>query len=272
MAKPIANGTFETETMAGAAAGPGLSPFASGGAAADTPRPRSGCRPAPPCALAAAATARAGAASPRRVPACATGMAGDIGRLICFTPGTRILTRHGERPIDSLRPGDLVVTRDHGLRPVRWLGRRRVPGTGSLAPVVIDAGATGGESAALTVSPRHRMLFTGYRAELLFGEPEVLVTAAHLVNGRDVRRAPRSEVTYMHLMFDRHEVIYAEGMATESFYAGEGALSAVDAPAREELFTVFPELRSAAGEHRITARPCLRRHEAQLLVAAQGGA
>ena len=85
------------------------------------------------------------------------------------------------------------------------------------------------------------------------------------MGGTDACIAPCKAVTYIHLMFDRHEVIYAEGFATESFFAGDAALSAVDAPAREELFAIFPELRSTASRHRETARPCLRAREATLL-------
>src|SRR6056297_230082 len=188
----------------------------------------------------------------------------EIENIICFTPGARILTQWGERPIETLRPGDMVVTRDHGLQPVRWTGNRTVHGSGDFAPVSIASTVMGGQE-ALLVSPQHRMLFTGYRAELLFGESEVLVAAKHLVNGRDVTISEQEAVTYIHIMFDRHEVIYAGGIATESFYAGDTALSAVDSAAREELFAIFPELRSAPGRHREIARPCLKRHEAALL-------
>ncbi|MEQ8902671.1 MAG: Hint domain-containing protein [Roseovarius sp.] len=188
----------------------------------------------------------------------------EIENIICFTPGARILTQWGERPIEMLRLGDMVVTRDHGLQPVRWIGERTVHATGTFAPISIASSVMGGHE-ALLVSPQHRLLFTGYRAELLFGESEVLVAAKHLVNGRDVTVSERDVVTYIHIMFDRHEVIYAGGIATESFYAGDSALSAVDAAAREELFTIFPELRSAPGRHREIARPCLKRHEAALL-------
>ncbi|SEM97106.1 Hemolysin-type calcium-binding repeat-containing protein [Roseovarius tolerans] len=188
----------------------------------------------------------------------------EIENIICFTPGARILTQWGERPIEMLRLGDMVVTRDHGLQPVRWIGERTVHATGAFAPISIASSVMGGHE-ALLVSPQHRLLFTGYRAELLFGESEVLVAAKHLVNGRDVTVSQQEAVTYIHIMFDRHEVIYAGGIATESFYAGDSALSAVDAAAREELFTIFPELRSAPGRHREIARPCLKRHEAALL-------
>src|SRR6056297_1234029 len=188
----------------------------------------------------------------------------EIENIVCFTPGARILTQWGERPIEMLRLGDMVVTRDHGLQPVRWIGERTVPATGIFAPISIASSVMGGHE-ALLVSPQHRLLFTGYRAELLFGESEVLIAAKHLVNGRDVTVSERDVVTYIHIMFDRHEVIYAGGIATESFYAGDTALSSVDAAAREELFRIFPELRSAPGRHREIARPCLKRHEAALL-------
>ncbi|VVS97803.1 Type I secretion target repeat protein (modular protein) [Roseovarius sp. EC-HK134] len=188
----------------------------------------------------------------------------EIENIICFTPGARILTQWGERPVESLRLGDMVVTRDHGLQPIRWVGKRTVAGLGDFAPISIASSVMGGQE-PLLVSPQHRLLFTGYQAELLFGESEVLVAAKHMVNGRDVTVSPRDAVTYIHIMFDRHEIIYADGIGTESFYAGDMALGAIDAAAREELFTIFPELRSAPGHHRDTARSCLRRHEAQLL-------
>jgi hypothetical protein len=189
----------------------------------------------------------------------------EIESIICFTPGTRILTPRGERPVETLREGDMVVTRDHGPRPIRWVGRRTVPGRGEFAPVRVGPAVFGTASGGLLVSPQHRLLVTGYHAELLFGSDEVLVAAKHLLGGTDACRAPCAAVTYIHLMFDRHEVIYAEGFATESFFAGEEALTAVDAPAREELFAIFPELRSGASQHRETARPCLRAPEARLL-------
>ncbi|MGX0877557.1 hypothetical protein ACSSV4_002247 [Roseovarius sp. MBR-154] len=187
-----------------------------------------------------------------------------LDSIICFTAGARILTQWGERPVETLRLGEMIITRDHGLQPIRWIGKRTLSGRGDCAPVAIASETMGG-SEALILSPRHRVLFTGYRAELLFGASEVLVAAEHLVNGRDVTVKPRDEVTYIHIMLDRHEIIYAGGIATESFYAGDTALSAVEPAAREELFAIFPELRSAPGRHRNTARPCLRQHEAALL-------
>jgi Ca2+-binding RTX toxin-like protein len=189
----------------------------------------------------------------------------EIENIICFTPGIGILTPHGERPVDSLRAGDLVITRDHGPQPIRWIGRRTVPGIDRFAPVRVAAHVLDGARAPLLVSPQHRFLFTGYKAELLFGCDEVLVTARHLVDGLAVTQEEQAAVTYIHVMFDQHEVIYAQGAATESFHAGDIGISAISDQSREEMFSVFPELRSNPNAYGATARPCLKRHEARLL-------
>jgi len=190
----------------------------------------------------------------------------EIENIICFTPGTLILTAQGTRAIETLRPGDMVVTRDNGLQPIRWIGQRTIIGRGKFAPISVDASVLDGAQKSILVSPQHRFLFTGYKAELLFGDCEVLVAAKHLVNGIDVREVPQAQVTYIHMIFDAHEIVYADGAATESFHASEMGISAISAESREELFAVFPELRSNPNAHGKTARPCLKRREALLLV------
>lgn len=184
--------------------------------------------------------------------------------IICFTAGTKIATPQGARKIEDLRPGDMVVTRDNGLQPVRWSGCRTVPALGALAPIRFSAGVLGND-VDLFVSPQHRMLIQGAQASLMFGESEVLASAKHLVNGTTVRHAPGGDVTYVHVLFDQHEVIYAEGAASESFFPGDTGLDSVEDAAREELFTLFPELRSSIGNYGETARMCLRAHESRLL-------
>lgn len=187
--------------------------------------------------------------------------------LICFTTGTRILTPQGERLIEDLRPGDLVLTADHGVQPIRWIGQRTVAAKGDLAPIWIREGFLN-NNRDLLVSPQHRMLMQGYRTQLLTGQSEVFAAAKHLVNGQDVRRQAGGEVTYVHLLFDRHELIFAEGAKTESFHPGHVGLDAIMAPAREELFQIFPELRSDIAAYGPTTRACLRRFEARALMAA----
>ena len=189
----------------------------------------------------------------------------EIENIICFTPGTRIATPHGARDIADLKVGDMVVTRDHGLQPIRWIQSRTVPAMDKFAPIRIRPGVVTGQERDLLVSPQHRMMFNGYRAELLFGESEVLVSAKHLIDGNLVTQDAGGDVTYIHMMFDEHEVVYAEGAATESFHPGDVGLSAISDPAREELFALFPELRSNLGGYGSTARRCLKKHEAGLL-------
>lgn len=190
----------------------------------------------------------------------------EIENIICFTPGTLIATPRGARDIASLRPGDFVVTRDHGMQPIRWIESRTVPARGRFAPIRITPGVVTGLERDLLVSPQHRMLFQGFRAELLFGESEVLAAAKHLVDGVSVTQEETDTVTYVHMMFDQHEIVFAEGAATESFHPGDLSITAISDPAREELFAIFPELRSHLGAYGQTARRCLKRHETELLL------
>ncbi|MEL7257275.1 MAG: Hint domain-containing protein, partial [Pseudomonadota bacterium] len=125
--------------------------------------------------------------------------------------------------------------------------------------------SSGDASCGLLVSPHHRILYTGHKANMLFGASEVLVAAKDLVNGRDIRRRPVSEIKYIHLMFDHHEVIYADGIATESFQATDPVLTALEDAAREAVFSFFPELRVAAGRHLVPARTCVSEEDARML-------
>ncbi|CUH63856.1 Cyclolysin [Thalassovita autumnalis] len=187
--------------------------------------------------------------------------------VICFTTGTRIWTPQGARLIETLQPGDLVLTRDHGVQPVRWIGQRTVKGAGRFAPIRFAQGVIGNER-ELLVSPQHRMLHQSTAANLYFNDSEVLIPAKHMVNGDSIQQIETEEVTYVHMLFDSHEMVFAEGAVSESFHPGQMGLSAIDAPAREELFALFPELRSNPNGYGDTARICLRAHEAQLLRAA----
>ncbi|WP_299932917.1 Hint domain-containing protein [uncultured Pelagimonas sp.] len=186
----------------------------------------------------------------------------NIDDIICFTPGTRILTATGYRAIETLKLGDMIVTRDNGLQPLRWTGSRTVLARGKTAPYRIDPSLFGGDR-PLMVSPQHRMLLEGYQAELMFGVDEVFAAARHLENGHEVRQVEGDLVTYIHLMLDQHEVIYAEGMATESFFVGAEALKALHPHARDDLFENFPHLRDDPTSFGPTARLCLKKYEAQ---------
>lgn len=193
----------------------------------------------------------------------------NIENIICFTPGTMILTPFGARAIETLEQGDLVITRDNGIQPIRWIQHRTVPAFDNFAPIRISKHALPTLDRDLLVSPQHRMLLDGYQTEIHFGEDEVLVAAKHMIDDAHVTVQQGGFVTYFHMMFDKHEIVYANGAASESFHPGEIGLSAVTDAAREELFGLFPELRASPDAYGDTARRCLKRHEAQLLMPAK---
>ncbi|QHQ35730.1 Hint domain-containing protein [Algicella marina] len=168
-------------------------------------------------------------------------------RIVCFAEGTRIMTEAGERRVEDLQVGDMVPTRDAGLQPIRWIGHQAVAAKGAFAPVVFRRGALG-NTRDLAVSPAHRMLLEGWRAEVLYGEAEVLAAARDLVNGDTIYRAEGGEVTYYHVMFDDHQIISAEGIPSESFQPGRPALDSVSQDARAELLALFPELATDEGQ------------------------
>lgn len=183
--------------------------------------------------------------------------------LACFAAGVRIDTAHGLCPVNEIEEESLVRTLDHGLQPVRRVLSKKVDGTGALAPVVFRAGVLG-NAVDLVVSPHHRMLLTGWRAELLFGTHEALASARDLVNGDTVFRLPVAEVEYVHLLFDRHEIIWSEGVKTESYHPllGDDADRATETEA--ELLTLFPGLAAEAARFGPAARMTLDTGEARL--------
>ncbi len=158
----------------------------------------------------------------------------------CFVAGTLIATPDGQRPVETLRPGDQVLTRNHGAQELRWTGQGRVTGRGAFAPVCIAADTLGNDR-DLYVSPQHRMLLNDWRVQLLIGEEEAFVPAINLCDDDTIRRAPCDHVTYVHVMFDEHEVIFAEGAPSESFAVGD-LRCGPGSVAHRELSAIFPEL------------------------------
>ncbi len=188
--------------------------------------------------------------------------------LLCFTYGTLIDTPDGPRPIEDLVAGDLVTTLDNGSRPLRWVGARAVAPAEmllrpELRPVCFETGAVG-NSRRLLVSPQHRMLLNDWRAQVYFGEDHVLIAAKAMVNGKTIRQVmPEHGVVYCHLLFDRHEVILAEGALSESFHPGEIGLGALGEAQRREIEALFPTL---ALQARRAAFPIVRQSEARALL------
>ncbi|SFA90218.1 Hint domain-containing protein [Poseidonocella pacifica] len=179
----------------------------------------------------------------------------------CFVAGTLIDTPDGRVLVEDLCAGDAVTTVDGTAETLIWAGESAVPGVRALAPVRFEAGAIGNER-PLLVSPQHRMLVKGARAELLFGEPEVLVAAVHLVNDKTVRRVEMDTVRYVHLMCDAPVILCSEGTLSESFNPGADWLEG-DAALRAELEILFPDL--PLGDGAPTARPVPHPRQARAL-------
>ncbi len=182
----------------------------------------------------------------------------------CFARGTMIETPDGPVAVEDIQAGDLVVTKDNGAQPVRWIGSRRVPGKGNRVPVVFQAGTIGNDR-DLTVSQNHRVLLSGWKAEMLFGETECLVAAKSLINGETIYQRPCAEVEYFHILFDRHEIIFSDGAATESFLPGTVGLCSLDHDLRSEILDLFPELGASGSNSYSPARPLLKSFEAVAL-------
>ena len=132
----------------------------------------------------------------------------------CFCRGTRIRTPRGEVPIEMLHVGDAVTTLSGEARTIRWIGKRRYSATAAagnveVLPVRLRAGALG-EGLPLRdlwVSPEHAMFIDG-----------MLIPAQALINGASIiQEQSAAEVVYLHVEFDTHDVIFAEGAPSESF-------------------------------------------------------
>ncbi|MEX0287152.1 MAG: Hint domain-containing protein [Paracoccaceae bacterium] len=174
---------------------------------------------------------------------------GDSG-VICFTPGTRISTPEGPIRIEDLCEGDYVQTRDNGRQQIAWIGRRRITGARmfvnpGLRPIRINAGALGIErpDQSMLVSPEHRMLVRGPAARALFNTSEVLVSASRLINGDTIHAdlAVR-EVTYIHLLLAGHNIIWANGVETESFHPANASLEELSPADQVRLSALYPDI------------------------------
>ncbi|MEM6308637.1 MAG: Hint domain-containing protein [Pseudomonadota bacterium] len=165
---------------------------------------------------------------------------GDSG-LACFVSGTLIDTPRGRRAVETLESGDRVLTRDHGVQAVRWVGSRKVSGLGAYAPVHFAAGTLGNE-APVCVSPNHRMLVKDWRTQLFVGVDEALIPARLLVDGDRVCRVPRPLVSYAHILLEHHALVMSHGLWSESLMPQRAALDAWGETSRREALALFPEL------------------------------
>jgi len=181
--------------------------------------------------------------------------------LACFGAGTLIRTPTGDWLVEDLTAGDLIETLDRGALPLQAVYTTTVPAMLDDAPIVFADGALN-NTGNLTLSPNHRVLVAGADVELALGLDQALVAAKHLVNDTTIRRQTGGMVTYYHLLFEDHEIIFSNGIATESYYP-----DANDAdPQSTEFNRLFPH--APAGDIPF-ARPVIRRYEATTLQRMQ---
>jgi len=194
----------------------------------------------------------------------------DLATPPCFTAGSMIATPKGPVAVEDLQPGDLVETLDHGPQPLRWIGCLHVPGEvlrhdPRFRPVRVrrDVFGTGRPDRDSWLSQQHRVLVSDWRAAVFFGEDEVLVPVKKLANDSTVLiDSGLQDVIYVHLLFDRHEIVTVDGLTSESFFpdASTGAIC----PTRAELALMFPQLALAHADA-LTARACINDRRACVL-------
>lgn len=162
----------------------------------------------------------------------------------CFVPGTLIKTPAGAVDVVELRAGDMVETMDDGPQAIRWIGWTQVPSDvlqdqERFRPIRIarHAFGHGRPRRDMLVSPQHRVLVRDWRAEMYFGVPEILVPAVKLCNGTTVQRVhDLAPVTYIHMLFDRHQIVYSDGLPSESFFPGADDYTTM----AQEIRALFP--------------------------------
>ena len=170
--------------------------------------------------------------------------------VVCFCRKTRVLTPSGEQEIETLAVGDEVITAEDGARKVVWIGERtlstaQLVASPHLRPVRIRAGALGEgvPRTDLLVSPQHRLLAVSKIAERMFGQREIFIPAIKLVGTAGIEEEISfAPVCYVHILLEKHQVIFANGAPAESLHTGPNALRAMTDEVRQEILEIFPEV------------------------------
>lgn len=191
---------------------------------------------------------------------------------ICFTEGTRILTTNGEVSVEHLSLGDEAITKDHGALPIRWIGRTNFVGLGpdhrSVQPITIRAHAFGRNIPArdTKLSDNHAILADHWKAALYFGAQEVLTPAKSLLNAEYAFRASQPEVSYFHILLDRHSLVRANGMWCESLFLGSECMTMLTPQGRAQIFEAFPSVDGSLQGYGPRARQQISPRETALIL------
>jgi len=195
------------------------------------------------------------------------------GTMVCFAKGTMITTATGPKAVEDLQPGDLVLTRDHGLQPIRWTGcwhadAAKLAAKPQAQPIVIRQNALGANmpSADLTVSPQHRIMVASAIIERMCNAPEVCVAAKHLLGHPGVETAAAPDgVTYYHFLCDLHEIVLANGAWAESLLIAPEMYQSLPWSSVTRIFQLFPNLKALLDNPQ-PARPSMTRKQAAKMV------
>ncbi len=163
--------------------------------------------------------------------------------IVCFAKGTMILTPSGERRIEDIRVGDALQTFDGQVTRVHWASAMRCTAEdfarkSKLRPIKITAGmiAPGMPNRDLYLSAQHRVLVRSPIAERLCGHQEALIASNKLLSVPGVEvDFLADEVEYYHLLTDRHDVLVANGMPSESLMVGPHLKEALAPGGYEEV-------------------------------------
>ena len=166
----------------------------------------------------------------------------QLADLIClsFGRGTMIAMADGlQRAIETLKPGERVLTRDHGPQQLRWVGHARMKAAGAFAPVVISAGVLG-NAGDLIVGQHHRIFLYQRKKIAGLATSELLIQARHFVDGERAYLRATGYIDYFSLIFDQHEIIYAEGVPVESLMVSDATVQRLPEEIGEDLRRQFP--------------------------------
>lgn len=194
----------------------------------------------------------------------------DLAVPFCFGKGCMIETPSGAVPVETLKEGDWVLTVDRGAQQIKWTGsvtyhKAALDTDPRLRPVLLRRGSLGKErpSKDIHLSRQHRVLISGWQAELLFGEAEILVPALKLVNDSTILVDTQvTIITYYHILFEQHELLLSDGITSESFLPG--LKETIAAETESEFLRFFPEQEYPAQRSPLV-RPCVSDKRAALL-------
>ncbi|WP_298260008.1 Hint domain-containing protein [uncultured Litoreibacter sp.] len=200
----------------------------------------------------------------------------NSGTIPCYALGTMIDTSDGPRAVETLQPGDLVVTLDHGPQPIRWTRSGEQPleyAETDAKPVLIKAGALGRgwPTQDLIVSPQHRILVGGAGQLQRVFASEAFASAKSLIAVPGIRHMKgKKEINWIHFACDRHEVVTANGCLSESLLLGPMVVNGLSSAERQALTELFgPALAPDAALNGPPARECLTVGTAKRQIAKQ---